>query len=113
MSEIKSQVDKVWYTFWTGGSSNPIEIIEQVTYLLFLKRLDEAQTRTEKQALRTGKPAHNLPFPLGTADQGAHGAIFAGRGSKTSLKIKCPVSRRQLGPINGSATKCSAGWNWI
>ncbi|MCQ9163907.1 class I SAM-dependent DNA methyltransferase [Arthrobacter sp. STN4] len=63
--EIKSQVDKVWNTFWTGGISNPIEIIEQVTYLLFLKRLDEAQTRAEKQTLRTGKQAHNLPFPLG------------------------------------------------
>ena len=63
--EIKSLVDKVWNTFWTGGISNPIEIIEQITYLLFLKRLDEAQTRTEKQAIRTGKPARNLPFPLG------------------------------------------------
>ncbi|MDQ0276523.1 type I restriction enzyme M protein [Arthrobacter silviterrae] len=63
--EIKSQVDKVWNTFWTGGISNPIEIIEQVTYLLFLKRLDEAQTRAEKQALRTKVPARNLPFPPG------------------------------------------------
>lgn len=63
--EIKSQLDKVWNTFWTGGISNPIEIIEQVTYLLFLKRLDEAQTRAEKQALRTGVPARNLPFPEG------------------------------------------------
>lgn len=68
--EIKSQVDKVWNTFWTGGISNPIEIIEQVTYLLFLKRLDEAQTRAEKQALRTGKEAQNLPFPVGTDSQG-------------------------------------------
>jgi type I restriction enzyme M protein len=68
--EIKSQVDKVWNTFWTGGISNPIEIIEQVTYLLFLKRLDEAQTRAEKQALRTGKTAHNLPFPLGNDHAG-------------------------------------------
>lgn len=68
--EIKSQVDKVWNTFWTGGISNPIEIIEQVTYLLFLKRLDEAQTRAEKQALRTGKTAHNLPFPLGNDELG-------------------------------------------
>ena len=57
--EIKSQVDKVWNTFWTGGISNPIEIIEQVTYLLFLKRLDKAQTRTEKQTVRTGLPAQN------------------------------------------------------
>lgn len=68
--EIKSQVDKVWNTFWTGGISNPIEIIEQVTYLLFLKRLDEAQTRAEKQALRTKVPARNLPFPLGNDHMG-------------------------------------------
>ncbi|MHA7175300.1 type I restriction-modification system subunit M N-terminal domain-containing protein [Arthrobacter sp. Sr24] len=43
----------------------PIEIIEQITYLLFLKRLDEAQTRAEKQAVCTRVPARNLPLPLG------------------------------------------------
>ncbi|WP_354253826.1 type I restriction-modification system subunit M N-terminal domain-containing protein [Arthrobacter sp. UYEF21] len=36
--EIKSQVDKVQNTFWSGGISNPLEVIEQITYLLFLKR---------------------------------------------------------------------------
>ena len=39
--EIKSHVDKVWNTFWSGGISNPLEVIEQITYLLFLKRLDD------------------------------------------------------------------------
>ncbi|WP_125613577.1 type I restriction-modification system subunit M [Specibacter cremeus] len=63
--EIKSQVDRVWNTFWTSGISNPIEIIEQVTYLLFLKRLDEEQTRLENQANRTGDPIRNPPFPIG------------------------------------------------
>jgi hypothetical protein len=62
--EIKSQVDKVWNAFWTGGISNPLEVIEQITYLLFLKRLDENQTRAENKANRTGKPVENPVFPL-------------------------------------------------
>ncbi|MDJ0355058.1 class I SAM-dependent DNA methyltransferase [Paenarthrobacter sp. PH39-S1] len=63
--EIKSQVDRVWNTFWTGGISNPIEVIEQITYLLFLKRLDETQTREEKRANRSGTAIHNPVFPPG------------------------------------------------
>lgn len=59
--EIKSQVDKVWNTFWSGGISNPLEVIEQITYLLFLKRLDENHTREEKRANLLGQPLHLVP----------------------------------------------------
>ena len=38
---IKNQVDQVWEAFWTGGITNPISVIEQFTYLLFIRRLDE------------------------------------------------------------------------
>lgn len=48
--ELKSQVDKIWETFWTGGVSNPLTVIEQFTYLLFLRRLDEIQLLEEKKA---------------------------------------------------------------
>ena len=34
--ELKSKVDKIWETFWTGGITNPLEVIEQFTYLLLL-----------------------------------------------------------------------------
>jgi type I restriction enzyme M protein len=68
--EIKSQVDKVWNAFWTGGISNPLEVIEQITYLLFLKRLDENQTRAENKANRTGKPVENPVFPTGLDEKG-------------------------------------------
>ncbi|WP_426939741.1 type I restriction-modification system subunit M [Pseudarthrobacter sp. S6] len=68
--EIKSQIDKVWNAFWTGGISNPLEVIEQITYLLFLKRLDENQTRAEKKANRIGKPVENLVFPSGLDGKG-------------------------------------------
>lgn len=48
--ELKSQVDKVWEAFWTGGVSNPLTVIEQITYLIFIRRLDENQSLKEKQA---------------------------------------------------------------
>lgn len=52
--ELKSQVDKIWETFWTGGVANPLTVIEQFTYLLFLRRLDETQQLEEKKANMIG-----------------------------------------------------------
>ncbi len=49
---VKSQVDRIWDAFWAGGISNPMEVIEQMTYLLFIKRLDELHTVREKKANR-------------------------------------------------------------
>jgi type I restriction enzyme M protein len=60
---IKSQIDQVWNAFWTGGISNPLEVIEQITYLLFLRRLDDLQTLAENKATRTGKPIERPVFP--------------------------------------------------
>jgi type I restriction enzyme M protein len=54
--ELKSQVDKIWEAFWTGGLSNPLAVIEQFTYLLFIRRLDELQIKEEKKASLTKKP---------------------------------------------------------
>ncbi|MBW0101481.1 class I SAM-dependent DNA methyltransferase [Pseudonocardia sp. KRD291] len=54
--ELKSKIDRVWDAFWSGGISNPLEVIEQITYLMFIRRLDEIQNRKERQAIRTGKP---------------------------------------------------------
>ena len=51
-AELRSQVDKVWNSFWSGGISNPLEIIEQITYLLFLRRLDDLQTLEEQLFLK-------------------------------------------------------------
>ena len=63
--ELKSQVDKVWNSFWAGGISNPLEIIEQITYLLFLRRLDDLQTLEENKSARLGKPLEKRFFPEG------------------------------------------------
>ena len=48
--ELKSKIDRVWDAFWSGGISNPLEVIEQITYLLFIRRLDDIQTLAEKKA---------------------------------------------------------------
>lgn len=53
--EIKSQVDKIWETFWTGGISNSLAVIEQFTYLIFIRELDKQQTALENKANTTGK----------------------------------------------------------
>jgi len=40
--ELRSKIDGVWNAFWAGGIANPLEVIEQITYLLFMRGLDEA-----------------------------------------------------------------------
>ncbi|NDY96200.1 type I restriction-modification system subunit M [Wenzhouxiangella limi] len=52
--ELKSRVDRIWNTMWSGGISNPLSVIEQLTYLLFIKRLDELHTLRERKAARLG-----------------------------------------------------------
>ncbi len=68
--EIRNQVDAIWNAFWTGGISNPMEVIEQITYLLFLRRLDEQQTVEELKANRTGKTMGQRIFPVGADPKG-------------------------------------------
>jgi hypothetical protein len=60
--EIKSKVDRIWDTLWSGGISNPLTIIEQLTYLLFIKRLDEIHTLKENKANRLKKPIEEPIF---------------------------------------------------
>ncbi len=48
-NELKSQVDKIWETFWTGGISNPLTVVEQFTFLIFIKSLNTAQIKIDKQ----------------------------------------------------------------
>ncbi|HHS92988.1 MAG TPA: SAM-dependent DNA methyltransferase, partial [Campylobacterales bacterium] len=48
-NELKNQVDKIWETFWTGGISNPLTVVEQFTFLIFIKSLDTAQNKIDKQ----------------------------------------------------------------
>ena len=51
--EFKQKVDALWEKFWTGGITNPLSVIEQITYLIFLKMLDEQENKKARVANRT------------------------------------------------------------
>jgi type I restriction enzyme M protein len=67
---IRNQVDQIWNAFWSGGVSNPLSVIEQITYLLFIKRLDELHTLEENKAEMLGVPMERRIFPEGADDKG-------------------------------------------
>ncbi|MCI5120423.1 MAG: SAM-dependent DNA methyltransferase [Candidatus Electrothrix sp. AUS4] len=58
--ELRNKVDKIWEIFWTGGITNPLSVIEQFTYLLFIKGLDERQNELESNASLLGIPAEKI-----------------------------------------------------
>ena len=62
----RTQIDKIWNAFWTGGVSNPLTVIEQITYLLFIKRLDELQDGKEAKAQALNTPVES---PIFTEEQ--------------------------------------------
>ncbi len=64
--ELRNQIDRIWDAFWSGGIANPLEVLEQLTYLLFIRRLDELETLEERKALRTGQPMARRLFPEGS-----------------------------------------------
>jgi type I restriction enzyme M protein len=67
---VRNQIDAIWDAFWSGGISNPLEVIEQITYLLFLRRLDDLQTLEENKAARLKKPMERRVFPVGKDPKG-------------------------------------------
>ncbi|QYC37708.1 putative type I restriction enzymeP M protein [Nonomuraea coxensis DSM 45129] len=58
----------MWDAFWSGGISNPLEVIEQITYLMFIKRLDGIQTTKEHKANRTGGEVDSPIYSADTKD---------------------------------------------
>lgn len=68
--ELRSQVDGIWNAFWSGGISNPLEVMEQITYLLFLRRLDDLHTLEENKSTRLKKPMERRIFPEGVDAKG-------------------------------------------
>ncbi len=72
--ELRGKVDGLWNAFWAGGIANPIEVIEQITYLLFLRRLDELHMAEEAKTAGLGKPVARRFFPEGKSDNHAANA---------------------------------------
>lgn len=68
--ELKSRIDRIWDAFWAGGIANPLEVMEQITYLLFIRRLDDLQTARERKATRAKAAVKNPIFPSGNDADG-------------------------------------------
>ncbi len=67
--EIRNQIDQIWNAFWSGGVSNPLSVIEQITYLLFIKRLDELHKIEENKARLNKGVMERRVFPEGKDDK--------------------------------------------
>ncbi|MDY3562697.1 type I restriction-modification system subunit M [Gemmata sp. JC673] len=83
---LRSKVDRLWDEFWTGGISNPLSVIEQITYLIFLRRLDERETADARPHLRRapGKPYYGL---FGADEQNLRWQHFKNLGGEEMLRL--------------------------
>jgi len=68
--ELRNQIDRIWDAFWSGGIPNPLEVLEQLTYLLLIRRLDELETLEERRSQRAEQPMRRRIFPEGADEQG-------------------------------------------
>ena len=88
--ELRSQIDAIWNAFWSGGISNPMEVIEQITYLLFLRRLDDLHTLEENKSAAPGQARWSAASsPRARTPRAAPTTTCAGRASRTSPRPRC------------------------
>ncbi|MBS0533261.1 MAG: SAM-dependent DNA methyltransferase [Proteobacteria bacterium] len=94
--ELRSKIDAVWNAFWAGGIANPIEVIEQITYLLFMRGLDDAHTLEENKANRLKKPMERRIFPEGKDKIGKGGGVPYEEMRWSRLKNKAPAEMYEI-----------------
>ena len=72
---IKNKIDKIWTDIWAGGISNPLTVIEQLTYLMFIRSLDEKELETEEFENMTGEKMDKI-FPQSSTGQSMRWSKF-------------------------------------
>ena len=75
---IKNKVDKIWTDIWAGGITNPLTVIEQLTYLMFIRSLDEKELETEEFENMSGQKLDKI-FPLSPIGQSMRWSRFKDR----------------------------------
>ncbi len=78
---IKNKIDKIWTDIWAGGITNPLTVIEQLTYLMFIRSLDEKELENEEFANMTGETA-DIIFPQSEIGQAMRWSKFKDRDSR-------------------------------
>ena len=69
--ELKNKIDGLWDIFWTGGITNPLDVVEQITYLMFIRDLDDMDNTHSKEAVMLGIPHRSIfegKFPVGATE---------------------------------------------
>lgn len=86
---IKNKIDKIWTDIWAGGITNPLTVIEQLTYLMFIRSLDEKELETEEFAHSMGIEADesDLIFPQSAVGQSMRWSKFKDRDSREIFEI--------------------------
>ncbi len=72
---IKNKIDKIWTDIWAGGITNPLTVIEQLTYLMFIRSLDEKELETEEFENMTGEKLVKI-FPQSPIGQSMRWSKF-------------------------------------
>jgi type I restriction enzyme M protein len=107
--EIRSQVDRVWNAFWSGGVSNPLSVIEQITYLLFAKRLDDLHTAKDLLQTSNTKKTELLFLALFLAQLRAggrcacivpHGVLFGSSNAHRAIRQEIVDGQKLDGVIS-------------
>ena len=78
---IKNKVDKIWTDIWAGGITNPLTVIEQLTYLMFIRSLDEKELATEEFENMAGEKMEHI-FPASEAGQSMRWSKFKDKDSR-------------------------------
>ena len=59
-TELRNKIDALWEIFWTGGITNSLDVIEQMTYLMFIRDLDDSDTQRAREAAMLGLPHKSI-----------------------------------------------------
>jgi type I restriction enzyme M protein len=99
-SKLRSQVDSLWDKLWSGGLSNPLDAIEQLSFLFFLKQLDEREQDAERAAKKRGQKS--MPLFADQTLRWSYWSQLPGDKAIAIVKEKVFPFLKKLGPKTGS-----------
>ena len=119
--DLKKSIDRIWDTLWAGGLTNPLTDVEQITYLLFMKLVDDNQTREERNAAMLETTVANPVFKSGKwKPENAATAVayedlrwknFCHRSADAVRRLFrracCSAARRRTSPFAGNSSSGS------
>jgi type I restriction enzyme M protein len=106
-AKLRSQVDSLWDKLWSGGLSNPLDAIEQLSFLMFLKQLDEREQDAQRAAKKRGYKAQPL-FPTEEL-RWSYWSQLPGDKAISIVREKVFPFLKQLGAKTGSFGEHMAG----